>query len=333
LIHYEKKSEIYEVALTMGKSAVVAIGGNAILKPNEMGTKSEQLNNIKSTTKQIAQLVKRGYSLVITHGNGPQVGNILLKNDMADGIVPKLPMDVCVAESQGQIGYMIQQSLINSLAEIGIPVDVTSLITQVLVDESDDAFENPTKPVGPYYPEDDAMNLAREKGWIMMEDHARSGYRRVVASPEPLEIIEKNVINEIINLGEGKNVVIALGGGGVPVIRTKSGLSGVEAVVDKDLASQLLASHIKADLLIMITDVEYVAINYGKPEQEDLKKITSSEARNYLKEGHFPPGSMGPKILTSIRFLESGGKRVVITTPDNLEDALDKKTGTHIVYG
>ena len=319
--------------MTLGKSAVIAIGGNAILKPHEKGTKEEQLNNIRATTKHIAQLVKRGYSVVITHGNGPQVGNILLKNEMAEGIVPSMPMDVCVAESQGQMGYMIQQSLINALFELGISANVTSLITQVVVDENDYAFENPTKPVGPYYPEEEAMRLAKEKGWNMMEDLARHGYRRVVASPEPLEIVERAIIEGLVNSPNENNIVIALGGGGVPVIRSKAQLSGVEAVVDKDLASQLLATNIKADLLIMITDVEYVAINYGKPKQENLNNVTSSEVRKYLKEGHFPPGSMGPKILASVRFLESGGERVIVTTSENLEDALKKNIGTHIVSG
>lgn len=317
----------------MGKSAVVAIGGNAILKPDETGTKEEQQNNIDSTTQHIAQLVKLGYSLVITHGNGPQVGNILLKNDMAKDVAPAMPMDVCVAESQGQMGYMIQQSLINSLLKIGVFANVSSLITQVVVEENDYAFENPTKPVGPYYTEENARELAIKKRWVMMEDLAKRGYRRVVASPEPLEIVEKDIIDSLVKSQKVNNIVITLGGGGVPVIKTEKGLVGVEAVIDKDLASQLLASYIKADMLVMITDVEFVAINYGKPNQEDLKRITSTEAKKHLKEGHFPPGSMGPKILAAIRFLESKGEEVVITTPENLVYAIENRTGTHIVYG
>jgi carbamate kinase len=316
----------------MGKTAVIAIGGNAILRPNEKGTKSQQLNNISATTEQIATLVKQGYSIVITHGNGPQVGNILLRNDMAKEIITPMPMDVCVAESQGQMGYLIQQSMINSLSEIGISAIVTSIITQVLVNEQDYAFENPKKPVGPYYPEEVAMKLAKEKGWSMMEDIARHGYRRVVASPEPIDIVEKGIIKELVDSKEN-NIVIALGGGGVPVVRKDNAIQGMEAVVDKDLASQLLASNIKADLLVMITDVEHVAVNYGTPQQENLRRITSSEAKIYLKEGHFPSGSMGPKILAAIRFLESGGERVIITTSEKLKDALDEKTGTIIISG
>jgi carbamate kinase len=316
----------------MGKYAVIAIGGNAIIKPGDTGSFSQQLSNIATTTRHIAGIMKRGYSIVITHGNGPQVGNILLKNEIAKDDVPPMPMDVCVAESQGQLGYMIQQSMINILQELGISANVTSIITQVVVDRKDYAFENPTKPVGPYYSEDVALALAREKGWSMMEDFARKGYRRVVPSPEPLEIVEEEDIKNV--LGSSKqNILIALGGGGIPVIREESGLEGVEAVVDKDLASQLLASKIDADLLIMVTDVEHVAINFGKEDQKDLSNITSSQAEAYLKEGQFPPGSMGPKILAATRFLGSGEGRVIITTPENLDDAMDGGCGTHIVSG
>ncbi len=316
----------------MGKYAVIAIGGNAILKPDEEGSFSQQMNNIKTTTRHIAGIMKRGYSVVITHGNGPQVGNILLRNDISKDDVPPMPMDVCVAESQGQLGYMIQQSMINTLSEMDISANVTSIITQVIVEPNDYAFENPTKPVGPFYTEDEALALAKEKGWSMMEDFASKGYRRVVPSPEPLEIVEEDDIKSV--LGSSKqNILIALGGGGIPVVRDESGLSGVEAVVDKDLASQLLASKIDAELLIMVTDVEHVAINFATEDQKDLLRITSSEAEAYLKEGQFPPGSMGPKILAAIRFLESEERKVIITTPDKLDDAMEGKCGTHIVSG
>ena len=317
----------------MGKLAVVAIGGNAILKPHEEGSYEDQMNNIKSASLHIANLVKKGYNVVITHGNGPQVGNILLKNEMAEGAAPAMPMDVCVAESQGQLGYMIQQNMINTLGDLGISANISSLITQVVVDENDHAFESPTKPVGPYYSEDEAQRLSREKGWMMMEDKARSGYRRVVASPSPLEIVEKKVIADLVRSPNGNNIVITLGGGGVPVIRSGSGFSGVEAVVDKDLASQLLASYIKADLFIMLTDVEQVALNFGKPSEENLSTITVTDAKKYLKEGHFPPGSMGPKILAAIKFVEENEKAVIITRSEKLEDALDNKAGTCIVSG
>jgi carbamate kinase len=316
----------------LGNLAVVAIGGNSLIKSHELGTKEEQQKNLDITSLQIAFMIKSGYKVVITHGNGPQVGNILLRNDVAEGFVPVMPMDVCVAESQGQIGYMIQQSLKNKINEQNIDASITSVITQVVVNENDEAFENPTKPVGPYYPEDEALRLSREKGWTMMEDIARQGYRRVVPSPEPIEIVEKEMILKMVS-ADDNNVIIALGGGGIPVIPKENGFSGVEAVVDKDLASSLLASYLKADLFIMVTDVENVALNYGKPEQEDLKEITISQAREYLKEGHFPPGSMGPKILSAIRFLETGGNSVIITTSEKLESALENKAGTRIVSG
>ncbi|UCE75485.1 MAG: carbamate kinase [Methanomassiliicoccales archaeon] len=313
--------------------ALIAIGGNAIQRPDENGSAAGQLDNISIASGQIAKMIKEGYNVVITHGNGPQVGNILLKNEIADGITPSMPMDVCVAESQGQIGYLIQQSLLNQLSKLGIEAQTTSLITQVLVDEKDDALENPTKPIGPYYPEDEAQRLAKEKGWTMMEDKARQGYRRVVASPEPKEIVEGDIIKKLLEGDLGINIIIAAGGGGIPVIRTKDGLKGVEAVVDKDLASFLLANDINADLLIMLTDVEKVAINFGKPEQEDISELTISEAKKYLKEGHFPPGSMGPKIISAIRFLECGGEMAIITTSKNLEGALRGEKGTRIVPG
>ena len=316
----------------MGSLAVVAIGGNSLIKSHEAGTKEEQQKNMNVASLHLTSMIKSGYKVVITHGNGPQVGNILLRNDVAEGFAPVMPMDVCVAESQGQIGYMIQQSLANKFNEQNLLATITSIITTVVVDEKDDAFENPQKPVGPYYPEDEALRLSNEKGWSMMEDIARQGYRRVVPSPEPIEILEKEIILKIINAND-KNVIITLGGGGIPVIRNKNGFSGVEAVIDKDLASQLLAAYLKADLFIMLTDVENVALNFGKPEQEDLKEITLSQAKQYLKEGHFPPGSMGPKILSAIRFLESGGKSVIITTSEKLESALENKAGTRIVLG
>ncbi len=317
----------------MEKTAVIAIGGNAILEADEGGSAEKQLENIRVTCGHISHMIQEGYRVVITHGNGPQVGNILLRNEIAEGIAPVMPMDVCVAESQGQIGYMIQQTLLNELSRLGISARVVSLITQVLVDLEDDAFENPTKPIGPFYPESEAESLARKKGWTMMEDKAREGYRRVVASPEPLKILECETVKQLLEHNEAKDIIIAAGGGGVPVVRTEQGYRGVEAVVDKDMASQVLANSLKADLLIMLTDVENVALNFGKPEQENLSQITVSLAKKYLKEGHFPPGSMGPKMVSAIRFLEGGGKKAIITTPENLEKALEGKCGTEIVLG
>jgi carbamate kinase len=315
------------------KTAVIAIGGNAILKPNEEGTAEKQRFNIDKTTAQIAKIVKMGYKVIITHGNGPQVGNILLKNDFAHGIVPPMPMDVCVAESQGQMGYMIQQSLANKLRELGLSKYPTSIITQVVVDENDEAFASPTKPVGPYYHEERAQDLAKKKGWTMMQDYARHGYRRVVPSPKPIRVVEGAIIKDLLEREDDGNIIIALGGGGVPVIQKENSLFGIEAVVDKDLASQLLATQIQAQLLCMVTDVQSVAINFGEPSQKDLDKMNVSDARRYLKEGHFPPGSMGPKILSSIRFLESGGEQVIITTSENLVSALKDGKGTRIFPG
>lgn len=318
-----------EVIPFMEKLLVIAIGGNAILEAKESGSASEQLENIRTASSHIAQLIQKGYNVVITHGNGPQVGNILLRNEIAEGIAPVMPMDVCVAESQGQLGYMIQQSLYNKLDELGISRRVASIVTQVVVDPEDEAFENPTKPIGPFYTEGEAETLAKEKGWMLIEDKARQGYRRVVASPEPKEIVESATIKKLVE-GDG-DIIIAAGGGGVPVIRTEQGIIGVEAVVDKDMASQVLASRIQAHIFIMLTDVEKVALNFGKPEQKDLDKITVAEAKEYLREGHFPPGSMGPKIVSAIRFLEGGGEEVIISTPENLESALERKKGTRIV--
>ncbi len=317
----------------MGKMAVIAIGGNAILEADEKGSAKDQFENIRLTSLHIANLVKNGYKVVITHGNGPQVGNILLRNEMAEGMAPVMSMDVCVAESQGQIGYMIQQSLLNELSKQRISARVTSIITQVVVDPEDEAFENPTKPIGPYYTEKEAERLAKEKKWTMMEDKARRGYRRVVASPEPLEIVESGTIKRLVGDEKEMDIIIAAGGGGVPVIKTYRGLKGVEAVVDKDMASQILASSINADLLIMLTDVEHVAIDFGSPKQKNLSHMNISEAKEYLRKGHFPPGSMGPKIVSAIRFLEKGKGKVIITTPKKLEDALERKAGTTIVPG
>jgi carbamate kinase len=317
----------------MGKMAVIAIGGNAILEADESGSALSQFESIKLTSRQIANMVKNGYKVVITHGNGPQVGNILLKNEIAEGIAPVMPMDVCVAESQGQIGYMIQQSLLNELMKLGISSCVSSIITQVVVDFEDEAFENPTKPIGPYYPEGEAERLAKEKKWTMMEDKARQGYRRVVPSPEPLEIVESETIKRLVAQNEGNDIIIAAGGGGVPVFKTEDGYEGAEAVVDKDMASQVLASSINADILIMLTDVEQVAINFGSPKQENLSQLNVTEAKQNLIKGHFPPGSMGPKIVSAIRFLEKGGQKVIITTPEKLEDALEGRAGTSIIPG
>lgn len=317
----------------MGRLAVIAIGGNAILQPDEQGSAEEQLDNIGITCGHIVEMIRKGYKVVLTHGNGPQVGNILLRNEMAESRVPAMPMDVCVAESQGQIGYMIQQALVNHLEKNDMKCRVASVVTQVVVAEDDDAFEQPTKPIGPYYPENEAGQMAERKGWDMIEDKARGGYRRVVPSPEPLEIIESDTIKALLECGGGRQIVIAAGGGGVPVIRTADGLHGVDAVVDKDIASQVLAGSIGADVMFMLTDVSCVALNFGKSSEEKLGTITVSQARKYMGQGHFPPGSMGPKITAAIRFLEQGGSEVIITAPEHLVSALSGDEGTRIIFG
>lgn len=317
----------------MGQLAVIAIGGNAILQTDERGSYSEQLENIRVTCSHVVDLINMGYRVVLTHGNGPQVGNILLRNEMAENRVPAMPMDVCVAESQGQIGYMIQQTLYNILTTRDMECQVSSLITQVVVKEDDDAFEQPTKPIGPYYPEAEAERLAKEKGWDMMEDTARGGYRRVVPSPEPIEIVESETIKALLQCAGKTQIIIAAGGGGVPVTRTGEGIRGIDAVVDKDMASQVLAVSLGAELLLMLTDVEKVSLNFGKPDQKDLSTLSVSEARTYLREGHFPAGSMGPKITAAVRFLESGGSAAIVTTPELLVSALEGDSGTRIVSG
>lgn len=313
------------------KTAVVAIGGNAILLAGERGSQEEQIKNLKTTCKYLAQLIREGYDLVITHGNGPQVGNILLQNELAKSEIPPMALDVCNAESQGQIGYLLQQTLNNELEALKIKKTVVSVITQVLVDKKDPAFKNPTKPIGHYYKEKEAKQLEHDKGWEMRFDSKRGGWRRVVASPVPQKIIEHNAIVRLIFSGKTSGiVVIASGGGGIPVIKTNKGFEGIEAVIDKDLAASVLAKNINEKLFIILTDVPNVSINFGKANQKNLDKITLEEAKRYLQEGHFAAGSMGPKIKAAISFLESGGKKVIITSPENLLKAIKGKTGTQI---
>jgi carbamate kinase len=313
------------------KTAVIALGGNAILRANEEGTKEEQYANLQKTCTYLAQLIKEGYDIVFTHGNGPQVGNIVLQNELAKFKIPPMPLDVCVAESEGEIGYLFQQVLTNQLMKIGIQKTVVSILTQVVVDKNDPAFKNPTKPIGYYYSREKAFQLIKEKGWKMVEDASRGGWRRVVPSPRPVEIVEKEAIMQLVFSGKNsKIVVIAAGGGGIPVIRTENGYEGVSAVVDKDLAASILASSIKEELFIMLTDVDKVALNFNTPLQKNLSCLTLRDAKRYLKEGHFPPGSMGPKIEAAIHFLEHGGKKVIITNPENLLKAIQGEAGTHI---
>jgi carbamate kinase len=311
----------------MSRLAVVAIGGNSITKAGQRGTIPEQFENATETSRHIAGMIEKGWDVVITHGNGPQVGNILLRAEMASSVLPNLPLDTCGADSQGSMGYMLQQVLGTELGKRGIDKEVVSVVTQVVVDWNDPAFQNPSKPIGPFYTLEEAERRRDDDGWDIVED-ANRGWRRVVASPIPQRVVEARSIKALLKAG---SVVIAVGGGGIPVVEGKTGLSGVEAVIDKDHASRLLANDIGAELLVVSTDVERVVLNFGTTEEIPLKMMTVAEAKKYLDEGHFPAGSMGPKVRAGIAFIEGGGKEVIITNPESIESALEKKTGTRIV--
>ena len=311
------------------KLAVLAFGGNALINNNGHDTYEGQLAKAKSMCRELVKLVKLGYGILITHGNGPQVGNLLMQQESSSELVPPMPIDVCNAMTQGQIGYMLAQTLRNYLKKNGINKSVAAMVTQVVVDEKDEAFKNPTKFVGPFFNKKTANLLMDERNWKMKKDSNR-GYRRVVPSPKPIDIVEKEEIAEMIK----KNfIVVACGGGGIPVIRKKNGeLRGVGAVIDKDLVSEKLATIVNAKTLIIITPVEQVALDFGTPKQRNIKRMTIKEAREYLKEGHFPAGSMGPKMEAAINFLEQGGGRVIITSAKSTLKALDGKGGTEIVH-
>lgn len=309
------------------KIIVVALGGNALIKEGEKGSIQEQFANTRISVRGIVHCIKKGFEVVITHGNGPQVGNMLLMTELSRGKVPELSLEICVADTEGAIGYMIQQALVNSLRRECIRKCVVTVLTQVIVDKNDDAFANPAKPIGPFFPEEEAKEIIHEKGWSMVEDSGR-GYRRVVASPRPLRIVEEETIKTLLASGE---IVIAAGGGGIPVhIKEDGSLEGVDAVIDKDLASSVLALSIKARYLLMLTGVEQVFLNYGKSNQTPLDTIAVAEAERYMAEGHFPPGSMGPKIQAAIDFLKGGGECVFITSIDKVPESIAGKTGTRI---
>ena len=311
----------------MGKTIVIALGGNAIKRAEEEGTAEQQLRNVKITCKHILEIIKRGYRVVITHGNGPQVGNLLIQQEEASKLVPPQPLDILGAMTQGQIGYMLQQTLINYLREEKLNIPVATIITQVLVDKDDPDFNNPSKPVGPFYTRKEAEKLIEEKGYIIKKvKPGRKAYRRVVPSPDPIGIIEKDVIKMLVDAGF---IVIASGGGGIPVIDQNGQLRGVEAVIDKDLAGERLAEIVDADIFLILTDVEKVKLNFRKPNEKDLDKLTIAEAEKYLEEGHFLPGSMEPKVKACIRFLKAGGEKAIITSLDKAVEALEGKTGTH----
>jgi carbamate kinase len=310
----------------MNEKIVVALGGNALIREHQIGTIEEQFANMNASLAGIVHLIKRDHALVITHGNGPQVGNILIRTEAARGQAYDLPLDICVAQSQGEIGYLIQQCLQNALYPHRPHRTVITLISQTVVSQDELKRQEPTKPIGPFYTEAQAEML-RAQGHDMIEDAGR-GYRRVVRSPAPRRIIEQRIIRDLILQGV---IVIAVGGGGIPVtVDADSCLRGVAAVVDKDLATAVLAIEIEADKIIELTPVEKVKLNFGTQEEKDIDRMTVSEARRYLAEAHFPPGSMGPKIEAAILFLENGGREVIITQPETLMAAFDDRTGTHI---
>jgi carbamate kinase len=309
------------------KTAVIAIGGNSLVKDKEHQSVPDQFATTDETCVHIAEMIKQGWRVVVTHGNGPQVGFILLRSELASNVLHTVPLDSCGADTQGALGYMIQQLLGNRLkrADAGIPV--VTVVTQVVVDGDDPAFHNPTKPIGPFYDEDRARGYRRTEGWAIVEDAGR-GWRRVVPSPIPREIVELEAIRALLEAGF---VVVGVGGGGIPVVRDDEGdLRGVEAVIDKDYASSLLATGLEADLFLISTAVEQVYLNYGKPDQKPLDHLTVDEAKQYLEGGHFPPGSMGPKIRAVVQFLERGGREALITSPENLARSLRGETGTRI---
>jgi carbamate kinase len=310
------------------KVVVVALGGNAILQPGQRGTFEEQMKNVHVTCEQLAHMVESGkYKIVVTHGNGPQVGNILLQNEVGKDVAAPMPLYVCGAESQGLIGYMIQQNLVNLLAAKGKGhIPVATIVTQVVVDKGDPAFANPTKPVGPFYSAEEAARLKTEKGYDVKEDAGR-GWRRVVPSPDPVEIFEKEAIRQLV---EARTIVIASGGGGIPVVRENGGLKGVDAVIDKDLAGERLAADVKASIFMVLTDVAQVKLHYKTPQEKSLARMTVAEAKKYAAEGHFAKGSMEPKVRAAIRFIEAGGEKAIITSLDKATDALEGKAGTAI---
>lgn len=313
------------------KVAVVAVGGNSLIKDEKHATVPDQYLAAVETMKHITAMLEKGWEVVITHGNGPQVGYILARSEAAEkhlGMHP-VPLDSCGADSQGAIGYNFQQALTNEFKRKGIKKNAVSVITRTLVDADDPAFKKPTKPIGSFMTQEKASEKKEKEGWDVVEDAGR-GWRRVVASPEPKEILEEDAIKSLIKNGF---VVIAVGGGGIPVcyVKEKNIIKGTAAVIDKDYASALLASNIKADLLLISTAVEKVYINFGKPDQKAIDKMTVAEAKKYIEEGHFKPGSMLPKVKAIIKFLERGGKQGLITDPAHIPQALDGKTGTWIV--
>lgn len=307
---------------------VIALGGNALQEAGKPATAQAQLEVVERTSVYIADILEKGYQIVLAHGNGPQVGRLVIQNEYAEPVTPAMPFDVCGAMSQGMIGYHIQQGLSKVLRSRGNSTPVATVVTQVVVDSHDPKFQNPSKPIGPFYTEEEAAAIAAQKGYVMKEDAGR-GWRRVVASPMPVEIVELDAVRCLVDNGF---IVVTVGGGGIPVVRNAQGnLKGVAAVIDKDLASERLAEDLDVDALVILTAVEKVSINFKKPDQKDLDTLSVAEAKRYIAEGHFAPGSMLPKIEAAVKFVESKpGRRAIITSLDKAALALEGKAGTTI---
>ena len=308
------------------KTMLLAVGGNSLIRAGEKGTITEQRANAQRTAAQIVGLIRAGYRLVLTHGNGPQVGAQLLRSERGASQVPGHPLDVCGASTQGEIGYLLEQSLQTELRREGLKVPVTTILTQSLVSLDDPSMKHPSKPIGPFYSRADAEERRRLLGWEIVEDAAR-GYRRVVPSPDPIDVVEFEVIRDLVDHGV---LVIACGGGGIPVVWKDGRLEGVEAVIDKDRASALLATHLGADLFVISTDTDYVYLDHKKPNQRPLHRVGAAELEEYAKAGHFPPGNMGPKIESVLRFLSHGGEEAIITSCENLCQSVVGSEGTHM---
>ncbi len=310
------------------KIALIAFGGNAILPSNQRGLQSEQTINAQKAARLMIHIVKKGYDLIIVHGNGPQVGNLLIQMEESITKIPPFSLEVCDAMTEGSMGYMLEKALTNELRKNSVDKEVATLITQVVVDREDAAFDNPSKPIGPFYSKYSATVLKREKKWRMIEDAGR-GYRKVVPSPKPIDVVPKYIIRDLVHAGK---IVIAAGGGGIPVIINGNGLfQGVEAVIDKDYTASLIAREAKAELFIILTNVPQVYLDFDKPEKKPLSEITVDEAQEYLAQGQFPPGSMGPKIEAAVDYIQNGGERALITSAGHLKASLINRSGTRII--
>jgi carbamate kinase len=308
------------------KSILIAVGGNSLIRAGEKGTVAEQLGNARRTAAAIVGLMQDGYRIVITHGNGPQVGAALLRSERAVDQVPGQSLDVCGANTQGEIGYLLAQSLHDEISAAGLHVPVASVVTQTVVSADDSSMQHPTKPIGPFYSRADAEDKRTALGWTIVEDAAR-GFRRVVPSPEPVDIVEWEVVRDLMRDGV---LVVACGGGGIPVVEKNGELAGVEAVIDKDRASALLATKLDVDAFLISTDTDYVYLNYKTANQSALTAVTDAELEQFYAAGHFPPGSMGPKVESVLRFLRAGGEEAIITSYEHLREAVAGAGGTHV---